>query len=132
MSRHVILMTDSWLVKLIPVTMFFFLFSHLGPRESSGATRGLLPRIHANEALSLIEFVTTTIKASGLEKPLSPQTAETFPLLIYVEIPLETRVNWAARAGKGHLAAAMSHTLSNSVLPAPRATGAAGKVLFIG
>lgn len=127
MSCHVIFTTDSWLVNLIPVTMFYFLFSHLGPRGSS-----LLPHIHANEALSLIEFVTTTIKASGLEKPLSPQTAETFPFLIYVEIPLETRVNWAARAGKGHLAAAMSHTLSNSVLPAPRATGAAEKVLFIG
>lgn len=94
-------------------------------------TRSRLTHRHAIEALSLIEFV-TTIKASGLEKPISLQTAESSPLLICVEIPLEKRVNWAAQAGKGHLAAATFHILSNSVLPVPRATGAAGKVLFIG
>lgn len=58
--------------------------------------------------------------------PLSLQTPGTFPLLIYVKIPLEKRENQAVRAGKGHLAPAMSDTLSNSVLPAPRATGAGG------
>lgn len=59
--------------------------------------------------------------------PLSLQTPGTFPLLISVKIPLEKWENQAARAGKGHLAPAMSHTLSNSVLPAPRAAGAGGE-----
>lgn len=72
---------------------------------------------------SAVNWICQRLKGEVSKNLSDISRQKTFPLLICVEIPLETWLSWAARPGKGHLAAATSHTLSSSVLPAPSATG---------